>query len=234
MARLPRFVVAGLAHHVVHRVVAGSELTIDALDVEHLFTALQRSSVEQGVKVHAFAAVAQELHLLATPNESESLGKMMQALARFYVPDYNRRHARAGALWQGRFRAAPVGGAEALLTCMLYIDQAPLRHGHAGLVTDLKVTSAAHHAGLRVDAALANVPADSGYWALGNTPFERDDVYRRLLAEPLTADRLAIVEGSTLKGWPLGPGEFLAGLGATTTRRLVPGARGRPRKGAQE
>ncbi|MEO8057722.1 MAG: transposase [Burkholderiales bacterium] len=212
------------------RAVAGSDAFTDAADHALFLDALQRSASENRVAVHACVLLADEVQLLATPTVAEDLGRMMQALARFYVGPFNRRHGRTGALWQSRFRAAPVGGAAELLTCMLYIEQAPHRAGLVGAAADFTWSSAAHHAGKRNNPLWAAVPPASGYWQLGNTPFEREAAYAALLESPLSANELASVEATTLKGWALGSGEFIACLAAETPRRPVAGARGRPRK----
>lgn len=232
MARLSRLVVAGQAHHVGLRAVHGSVALVDTADHTLFLEALRRSASENGVAIHACVLLADEVQLLATPSAPEDLGRMMQALARFYVGAFNRRHGRGGALWQSRFRAAPVGGAADLLTCMLYIEQAPRRSSVPGPVTDFAWSSAGHHAGLRSDPLLASVPPASGYWLLGNTPFEREAAYAVLLETPLSVEKLARVETTTLKGWAMGSGEFIASLGSETPRRPVAKARGRPRKTA--
>ena len=229
MARLSRLVVAGQAHHVSLRSVAGSDAFVDSADHALFLEALRRSGSENHVAIHAFLLLSDEVHLLVTPMEAEDLGRMMQALARFYVGAFNRRHGRSGALWQSRFRAAPVGGAAELLTCMLYIEQAPRRSGLSGLVVDFAWSSAAHHGGVRSNPLLSSVPPASGYWLLGNTPFEREAAYAALLESPLDAGEVARIEATTLKGWAMGSGEFIACLVAETQRRPVARARGRPR-----
>ena len=155
---------------------------------------------------------------------------MMQALARFYAPAFNQRRQRTGALWQGRFRAAPVGGADELLLCMRYIEQAPSRSGWHGAAVDFPWSSARAHVGGTGDDLLAGAPSASGYWTLGNTPFERERAYGRLLNESLGPAELAALETSTLKGWAYGSGEFIASLSAETPRRLAAKPRGRPRR----
>lgn len=232
MARLSRLVVAGQAHHVSLWVAAGSVAFVNAADHTLFLDALRRSASENGVAIHACVLLGGEVQLLATPAATEDLGRTMQALARFYVGPFNRRHGRSGALWQSRFRAAPVGGAAELLTCMLYLEQAPRRSGVAGRVVDFGWSSAAHHVGVRTSPLFAPVPPTSGYWLLGNTPFEREAAYAALLEVPLAAEQVERIEATTLKGWALGSGEFIASLGSETPRRPVAKARGRPRKAA--
>ncbi len=230
MARLSRLVVAGQAHHVSLRTVAGSDAFVEPADPDLFLNALRRSAAENGVAVHAGVLLGSEVQLLATPSVAEDLGRTMQALARFYVGPFNRRQGRAGALWQSRFRAAPVGGAAALLTCMLYIEQAPRRAGVAVAAVDFPWSSAADHAGIRNNPMWAAVPPSSGYWQLGNTPFEREAAYAALLESPLAATAVASVEATTQQGWAMGSGEFIASLAAETARRSVALPRGRPRK----
>ena len=210
--------------------VFGADAFVGPEDPGFFMDALRRSSSEHGVAVHAYTLLKHEVQLLTTPASAENLSRMMQALARFYVSAFNRRHGRAGALWQSRFRAAPVGGEAELLCCMRYIEQAPRRSGWLGPLEQFRWSSAAQHAGLRSDSTLAGVPPESGYWQLGNTPFEREAAYLLLLEAPLAPEEVERVEATTLKGWALGPGEFIASLAEGAPRRLIARAPGRPRK----
>ncbi len=228
MARLKRLVVPGVPHHVSQRVVAGGAAFVDAADHQAFVAALRLCSAEHQVAVLAYALLNQQVQLVLIPAHAGSLGRMMQALTRQYVGPFNRKHARSGALWQSRFSSAPVQAGTQLLNCVLYVEQAPQRAGFTGAVFDYPWASACHHAGLRSEGWLAAMPADSAYWKLGNTPFERDAAYRRRLEQPLSAPEIQKIEAAVLKGWALGSAEFLADIGASTGRRPAPAPRGRP------
>lgn len=230
MARLKRLAVAGHVHHVVQRTAAGATAFVVDEDRAAFLEALARSAIEHRVAVHAFVLLEREFQLLATPQEAAALGQLMQSLARRYVGPFNRRHGRSGTLWQGRFRTAPVEVAVHVLLCMRYIEQAPMRAGWAAPAADYPWSSAAHHVGVASIGLVANVPPQSSWWLLGNTPFEREAAYRRLLEEPLSPAEVALIEQTTVKGWPLGAPAFLAGLPVEGPRSLVPKPRGRPRK----
>ena len=230
MARLKRLVLPGLVHHVTQRAVAGCEPFAVKADCELFLQALRRVSPEHRVAIHAYVLLDRHFQLLATPVKADDLSRMMQALSRLYVPAFNRRHGRTGTLWEGRFRTAPVGGAEHLLQCMRYIEQAPRRDGWAGAATEFVWSSAGEHAGTRTSDPFFVVPSESGYWRLGNTPFEREAAYAELLESPLPSSAIAEVERTTKKGWAWGPGEFIASFAADAARRPVARARGRPRK----
>lgn len=228
MARLKRLVVARIAHHVSQRAVAGSAAFVDSVDHQVYLDALRSCSQEHDVAVLAYALVPQQVQLVLVPGEAASLGRMVQALTRQYVGPYNRRHGRTGTLWQSRFCSAPVQSSTHLLECVVYVEQAPLRAGFLGAAVEYPWSSARHHAGLSSEGWLAPMPADSAYWKLGNTPFERDAAYRRLLEQPLAAAPARQIEATVLKGWALGSADFLADMGASAGRRPAPAPRGRP------
>lgn len=231
MARLKRLVVPRLPHHVSQRVVAGGAAFIDAADHQAFVMALRSCSAEHGVTVLAYTLLSQQVQLMLVPDQVESLGRMMQALTRQYVGPFNRKHVRSGALWQSRFCSAPVQSSTHLLNCVLYVEQAPQRAGIHAAAVDYPWSSACHHAGLRSEGWLAAMPADSAYWKLGNTPFERDAAYRRLLGQALPPAEVQKIESTVLKGWALGTAPFLAELGAKAGRRPTPLQRGRPPMG---
>lgn len=229
MARLKRLVVARVAHHVSQCAVADSAAFVDAADHQAYVAALRRCSQEHRVAVLAYALVHRQVLLVLVPTEVASLGRMVQALTRQYVGPYNRRHARTGALWQSRFCSAPVQSSTDLLDCVLHVEQAPLRAGMVASALEYPWSSARHHAGLGGDVWLAAMPADSTYWRLGNTPFEREAAYRVRLEQPLDGATARRIEATVLKGWALGSPSFLAEMGASAGRRPSPAPRGRPR-----
>jgi putative transposase len=230
MARPNRLVIPGQVHHVCLQAVSGSDAFVTPSDYALFLEALLRAAVEHRTAIHVHSLTQAQAHLMVTPEDGDDLGRMMQAVARLYVGSFNRRQGRAGSLWQSRYRAAPVGGAAELLSCMRYVEQAPRRLGWLLPLVDYPWSSAAHHAGARFDQFLSPVPAASAYWALGNTPFEREAAYGVLLENMLPRVELDRVEATTLKGWVLGSGEFIASFEPMAARRPEARPRGRPRK----
>jgi putative transposase len=229
MARLPRLAVAGLSHHVIQRGHNRQPVFLDDADRHAYLSALREAAALQRVAVHAYVLMDNHIHLLVTPPTAEALSKMLQALGRRYVSAFNRRHGRAGTLWEGRFRATVLESGPHVLTCMRYIEQNPQRLIPPTAATDYLWSSAAHHLGQRRDPLLTG---HALYWALGNTPFERELAWRSLLDDALGSAEVQAHTDSALKGWALGSGAFLAGLGATTERRMAPRPRGRPPRAA--
>jgi putative transposase len=237
MARLPRLECPSFPHLVVQRVVSGVPLTVDEGDQQWLWQCLLDAARAHEVAVHAYALMHDHFYLLATPASAGALGAFMQSVGRRYVATYNRRHARQGSLWAGRFRATVIDPARYLLDAMVFIEshlwqqeqQAP-NPGAAMTVP----SSLGQHLNRRTDPLVSDHAA---FWALGNTPFDREAAWRKRLEQGLTAEAATALAQAADKGWVRGDEAFVrllqqgsAGRGPTTPRRLVPARRGRPRK----
>jgi putative transposase len=230
MARLPRLAIPGLPHHLIQRGLNRQPIVLDDSDRERLLAELRESAALHKVAIHAYVLMDNHLHLLATPESPEGLSRMMQSLGRRYVAAFNKRHGRSGTLWDGRFRAAPLEAPAWLLACMRYIELNPQR---AGLLLaapeQYRWCSAAHHLGLRRDPLVFD---HTLFWALGNTPFEREAAWRAWLEQGVAPDERQRLHDAAQKGWPLGSAGFLQGLAQETERPLQPRRRGRPARNA--
>ena len=221
MARLPRLAVAGQAHLALMLGHSAQPVFTDEADRQQFLAALRESALQHGVAVHAYALLPTEVLLLLTPAAAPALGSLMQGLGRRYGAAFNRRHGRRGSLWAGRFRTAVVQAGPMLLEAMLYVD---LQGQHGG-AADLRWCSLGHHLGQRRDPLLTD---SSAWWALGNTPFEREAAYQRALADGLAPERVAALADAAHKGWALGDAGFLAALAQQAERPVQPRPRGRP------
>ncbi len=221
MARLPRLAVAGQAHLALMLGHSAQPVFADDSDRRQFLAALRESALQQQVAVHAYALLPNQVLLLLTPTTAGALGALMQGLGRRYGAAFNRRHGRRGSLWAGRFRAAVVQDGPLLLEAMLFVDlQAPPVDAAAQPCSSL-----GHHLGQRRDALLSD---SSAWWALGNTPFEREAAYRRCVADGLSPARSAALADTVHKGWALGDAAFLAALARQTDRPVQARPRGRP------
>lgn len=228
MARLARLAVGGLVHQLIQRGNNGQDIFIDRPDRESFLLLLRDAAAASQVAIHAYALTDNEVALLATPADAAGLSRMMQSLGRRYVARFNRRHGRSGTLWEGRFRATVIEAERFLHACICFVELAPVRAGLAREAQDHPWSSARHHLGLASDPLVSD---HALYWAMGNTPFEREAAHRQLLERGLTAEQARGIADATMKGWALGTDAFKATLEEHTQRRVQPGPRGRPRKG---
>lgn len=221
MARLTRLVLPGQAHYIIQRSHGGQAVLADVADREHLGRLITQAAAAQRVQLLAFALLDTEVQWLCTPPDSRALGHMMQTIGRRYVSTYNQRHGRQGTLWDGRFRCAVVEPGAPLLEVLCLVD------GQCAASGDSLRTTAGQRTG---EPALAPVTDPPEYWALGNTPFERERAYRERLAQRISPTRAQALRAAALGGWAIGSARFAEQVGQACGRPAAPRPRGRPRR----
>ena len=226
MARLARLTLPGYLHHIIQRGNNRQPIFVDSEDYGFMLSLLADNAQKYQVDIHAYVLMSNHFHLLATPQATDGLPQMMQAVGRRYVQYFNRRHLRSGTLWEGRYRSTVLQAAQYLLPCMVYMDLNPVRAGLVAAPADYAWSSHAHGTGARADRVLR---PHALYWALGNTPFAREAAYAALVQAGIGARDQWALTSSTLSGWALGSEDFVKDLQGRTPRRLTPGQVGRPK-----
>ncbi len=227
MARAPRLTCFGQAHHLLQSGIDRQPIFRDDADRLQFLHWLQEAARQFQVSIHAYVLMPDHVHLLATPVDQTGLGRMMQWIGRHYVPYFNRKYARSGTLFQGRFKTAILESGPHLVNCMHYIESNPVRAGLVRAVDDFPWSSYAHHAGMKADAVVTDHVM---YWSLGNTPFQREANYRAHLNQEMSLTVIHELTGAVLKGRVMGTAAFQNELSKTMGRPVGPGRRGRPSK----
>ena len=227
MARLPRLVLPNHPHHILQSANDGQLVFREDEDFERFLGWLRDSAREFKVAVHAYVLMPDHLHLLATPATVDGLAQMMQRLGRYYVPWFNAKYGRSGGLFKGRFKTSLTDSEKYFMVCSRYIESNPVRSQLVGDAGQYRWSSYAHHCGLKPDSLITD---HALYWALGNTPFQREAAYRELSLPMLSEKEMAVLDAAVLKGWPLGSDAFKAQLQQRATRQVLPAKRGRPFK----
>lgn len=226
MARQARLTIPGHPHHLLIRGNNRQSIFVDDEDRRRLLEMLRDVVREHSLALHAYVLMPNHLHLLATPPTADALARAVQSLGRRYVGAFNHRHGRSGTLWEGRYRAHPVGGAAQVLSCMRFIELNPQRAGVAAGFDDHAWSSLAHHLGAARDPLITEPAA---YWALGNTPFDREAAYRAWIEQGVGVAEQQRIVAALVGGRPLGDAAYLKELEKLTGRSLAPRPRGRPR-----
>lgn len=227
MARLARLYVPDQPQHVILRGLDQQPAFVDDQDYELFIDCLKAAARDHHLAVHAWVLMPGAVQLLVTPSDESSLPKAMQAVGRRYVAHFNRRYARRGTLWEGRYRATVIEGERFFLLASRVVELAPVRSHLVTAPEDYRWSSYRHHIGLTVDSLITDHPL---YWALGNTPFERQRAYRELCEQALDERETTQLMQATLKGWVLGSDTYRDWASRTANRRVSPLPRGRPRK----
>jgi len=227
MARLPRLVVEGQLHHVLQRSRDRRVVWHHAEDFLAALRALRQAAARHAVALHAYVLLPDHLHLVVTPANAAGFSRFLRAVLAPVTRRHHAQQGRAEALWEGRSRTVVVEEAQHGRELLRYVELNPVR---AGLVTDpteYPWTSLRHHVGLATEPGLTDPP---GYWALGNTPFERQRAYLAWLEAPQDPAALLRLRGAVQGGWPLGSPAFIEALQAKAGRALRPKKPGRPKK----
>lgn len=126
MARPLRIEYAGALYHVMSRGNERRPIVRDDADRQRRLDWLQRTVETYGWRLHAFALLANHDHLFVeTPDANLSAG--MHLFNSSYTSYFNRRHRRAGHLFQGRFKAHLIDDQGYYLEVSRYIHLNPVR-----------------------------------------------------------------------------------------------------------
>jgi putative transposase len=223
MSRLSRLHVPGFPQLILQRGNNGVSIFSDEADFSRYRDFLRNAAREVGLAVHAYVLMPDHVHLLVAAGEEGMAGSLMQRLGRRYVRYFNDRHARTGTLWEGRYRSTVIEPTQYLLACYRYIELNPVRAGLVSEASHYAWSSCRHHLGLASDPLLTDHEC---YWALGNTPFERQATYRAMLEAGEPPAELEAIRYAAHRGWMLGESALASDLGAN--RRASPLPKGRP------
>ena len=151
--------------------------------------------------VHAYVLMSNHVHLLVSPIEAVGPSLLMKNLGQRYVQAFNRRHARTGTLWEGRFRSCVVDSEDYLFRCYQYVEMNPVR---AGMVSNPREYSwSSYRANAEGEGSRLLTP-HSLYLSLGADANHRSARYRDLFLDELSAEDLARIREATHRGGSLG------------------------------
>jgi len=134
MPRQSRLDATGLLQHVMARGIERRKLFLDDKDRESFLDRLAVILEETQTQCYAWALIPNHFHLLLRTGPTP-LSKVMRKLMTGYAVTFNKRHKRAGHLFQNRYKSIVCEEDAYLLELIRYIHLNPLR---AGLVKDLQ------------------------------------------------------------------------------------------------
>ena len=229
MARLPRLYAEGFAQLAQARFAHHADTVVRhsfALQFADIGRWLKLALADTDTLLHGWVVTPSSLTLLATPGDETSLARSIQQVGRLLA---SRLHA--GGVFEGRFHSTIAQPQRWLLPCLIWLERQPVREGLVTEADTWRWSSAGAHTG-SVGASAVGLQPLADYWACGNTPFDRQAVYRRLLQEGNSPAQDAQLQACLLGQWGLGDDAFLSELSKLANRRVRPERRGRPRKTA--
>lgn len=227
MARLPRFVFPGHPQHVIIRGNNREPIFVANEDYRFYLDKLQEACIKHLCDVHAYVLMTNHVHLLITPNNEDSISKVMQMLGRYYVQYFNYSYKRTGTLWEGRYKASLVDSEAFALTCYRYIELNPVRANMVTHPAEYPWSSYRQNA-LGLEDKL--VTSHYLYDALGNSDEARQMHYRALFESHVDNKTIDEIRHCANKSWALGSDYFIAKIESQLNRRAKPNARGGDRR----
>ena len=185
MPRKPRFNLSGVPQHNIQRGNNREPCFYSIEDHQQYLDDLKRSASKYYCRIHAYVLMTNHVHLLVTPMIENGVSQMMQALGRRYVHYFNKTHNRTGTVWQGHYKSSLIDSDVYLLTCMCYIELNPVRAKMVVHPGDYRWSSYRWNAQDYEDKLIRCHPI---YKTLGETPDERQFVYRELFQRHLDND----------------------------------------------
>lgn len=129
MARLARYVIPGQPQHIIQRGNSRQVIFTKDADFQFFRDAVVDAAGTYGLVIHAYVWMTNHVHILATPQHNNSIGKVLQSVGRRYLQYFSFTYCRTGTLWEGRYRATVIGSEPYLLTLMRNIELNPVRAG---------------------------------------------------------------------------------------------------------
>jgi putative transposase len=126
MPRGSRLDAPGALHHVMVRGIEGRSIFADDVDRQEWVDRLATIGPETGLAVLAWALLPNHVHLLVRTGE-RPLATTMRRLLTGYAGGFNRRHKRAGHLFQNRYKSILAEEEPYLLELVRYVHLNPLR-----------------------------------------------------------------------------------------------------------
>ena len=119
-------------YHVFQRGVNRFDIFEDDADRNCFMETLEKAAELYGVKIYAWCLMSNHVHLLLNAGYEE-LSNTMRQLGSIYAKYFNKRHARSGPLFGGRFQSVCVETDAQFVAVVRYIHRNPIEHEESTL-----------------------------------------------------------------------------------------------------
>lgn len=126
MARLARYVIPGVAHHVTQRGNGRRQTFFSDSDYAAYRDLLAQHCQAHGVAVWNWVLMPNHVHLVLVPEHADGLRAALAKVHRAYAGRIHAREQRTGHFWQGRFGCVAMDEAH-LVAAIRYVALNPVR-----------------------------------------------------------------------------------------------------------
>jgi putative transposase len=215
MARIARFVVPGLPHHVTQRGNRRETVFFSDADYELYRDLLGQQCRKHGVAVWSYCLMPNHVHLILVPDRAEALGRALGETHRRYSAVVNARLRVTGHLFQSRYGSV-VLDEDHLMAAGRYVALNPVRARLVSRAHDWRWSSVRAHLDQRDDGLVKVAPL-----------LDRcNGRFVDLIDLPAGNEAISALRGAETIGRPLGSAAFLERLATLTGRDPRPAKRG--------
>jgi putative transposase len=208
---------AGVVFHALNRAAKRAVIFENAGDYATFDKLIQEALQRERVDVLAYCTMPTHWHFVLTPTVEGALSRFMQWLETTHARRWQDAHGLTGvgAVYQGRFKAIPIGCDRHFLWVCRYVERNPVRAGLVERAEDWRWSSLAGHDNER--------PAWLASW-----PIPRPPDWRSQVNIPQTEAELAAFRQAMRNGTPFGEESWKQEI--MQSQGLSPRPRGRPRR----
>ena len=256
MPRTARIVIPNYPHHIIQR--GHNRQTVFASNDDYCYYLDNLAEWKEfyECKVYAFCLMTNHVHLVIDPGDNaENLGRLMKRIAGRQTRYVNRLEDRSGTLWEGRFKSSPIDSNSYLLACCRYVEMNPVI---AGLCSDpaeylwssccskvVEIIEPGDRPEVSpLKAKVAEIipwgkqssnlypwlDLDPLYLDMGKTKTERQQHYRKFLAEAVSDKERELIKLAVQRGQLTGGAAFIDEIEAKLQCRIEFREQGRPKK----
>jgi putative transposase len=216
MARIARFVVPDVPHHVTQRGNRRDQVFFSDDDYALYRDLLAEACGKAGVSVWAYCLMPNHVHLILTPSTSDGLARALGKAHRRYSAFVNARLRVTGHLFQSRFGSVAMDE-DHLMVAARYVALNPVRARLVAQAADWPWSSARAHLQGKGDGLVDVKPL-----------LDRlDGRFADLVDAEPDAEAIVALRAAEGIGRPLGSPAFLDRLASVTGRNPRPGRPGR-------
>lgn len=221
MPRIARIIIPEFPYHVVQRGNNKQPIFLDNDDRKTYIDLAKWYCAKWSCSVFAYSLMPNHVHLLLKPSTKIGVAKAMQGISLCHTQNINKKYHRTGRLWESRYYSSIVSKDLFFWHVVRYIDWNSVRAGLAESPQEYPWSSARAHM-LGIEDPLTRL--EDLYEFIN---FEEG---KSFLEQEGSKEESAMIWRATRKGLPLGDENFQKDIERKSGKKLIPGARGRPRK----
>lgn len=127
MPRKPRLIMDNACYHLMVRGNQKQSTFLENDDFNEYLKLLRRYKRKYCFKLYGYCLMPNHVHLIVGLEKSSILSKIMQGLNLTYANWFNKKYAKVGHLWQGRYKSMVINKDKYLLNCIEYVEFNPIR-----------------------------------------------------------------------------------------------------------